>query len=102
MKFIIPKNYKYNAKIFGFIDYITAIFDLVVGIILFNILHIIFQKLSTQIYIFIILFLPVILFSIFATQGENILEYILTIVRFIKNRGVYLYEKDRKVENSVK
>jgi hypothetical protein len=44
MKFIFPKNYKYNAKILGFIDYSTAIFDTIIGVILFLIIHLIFKK----------------------------------------------------------
>ena len=40
MKFIFPKNYKYKSKILGFIYYVTAIVDLIIGIILFSILRI--------------------------------------------------------------
>ena len=93
MKFIFPKNYKYTAKIFGFIDYITAIFDLIFGVILFGIIHIFFEKLSTQIYVFIILFIPVILFSVIGLGGENIIQYVVYIYKFIKKRRVYFYKK---------
>ena len=94
MKFIFPKNYRYNAKILGIIDYVTAIIDLIIGIILFAIIHLIFKKISTQIYIFIILFFPIILFSIFIPRGENFMGYIICIIKFIKNRKVYLYQKE--------
>jgi hypothetical protein len=100
MKFIFPKNYKYNAKILGFIDYVTAIVDLIIGIILWSIIHIIFSKLTTQIYVFLILFIPIFLFSILETGGENILIYVFFIIKFIKNRKVYFYRKcgnDRKI-----
>lgn len=94
MKFIFPRNYKYRPKIFGFIDYVTAIVDLVIGISLFFILRIFITSISTRIYIFTILFVPIILFSIFVTGGENIVTYIIQIVKFMKRRGVYLYKKE--------
>ena len=84
MKFIFPKNYKYRAKILGFIDYITAIVDAILGFLLFFIIKLFTKKISTQIYIFIILFVP---------DGENIISYIIQIVRFIRRRGVYFYDK---------
>lgn len=94
MKFIFPKNYRYNAKIFGFIDYTTAIIDLIVGILMFFIIHLIFDNISTQICVFISLFFPVILFSIVSTGGENIVYCIIYIIKFIRNRKVYFYEKE--------
>ena len=93
MKFIFPKNYKYNAKLFGFIDYTTAIIDLIIGVILFLIVHTIFSDLGTQVYVFISLFSPVILFSFLGINKENILEFSLYIIKFFKNRKVYFYEK---------
>ncbi len=93
LKFIFPKNYKYNTKILGFIDYITAIVDLIIGVILFTILHFILKNLSTLIYIFISLYFPIILFSVLGTNGENIIEFLIYIIKFIKNRKVYFYEK---------
>ena len=93
MKFIFPKNYKYNAKLFGFIDYTTAIIDLIIGIILFVIVHAIFSELSTQIYVLISLLTPVILFSVLGVNKENILDFSLYIIKFFKNRKVYFYKK---------
>jgi hypothetical protein len=93
MKFIYPKNYKYKAKILGFIDYVTAIFDLIIGIILWSIIHVILKKITTQIYVFIILFIPILLFSVLETGGENIIIYTVYIIKFFKNRKVYFYRK---------
>ena len=39
MKFIFPKNYRYHLKLLGFIDYITGIIDLIIGIIMYLILN---------------------------------------------------------------
>ena len=93
MKFIFPKNYKYNTKVLGFIDYITAIIDLLVGIVIFGLLNLIFNNLSTKIYFFIIIFFPIVLFSILGTNGENILEFLIYIFKFFKNRKIYFYQK---------
>ena len=94
MKFIFPKNYRYQAKLLGFIDYITAIVDLIIGIFLFLILKILIPKITTRIYVFIILFLPIMLVSMFLTDGENIVSYLIKIIKFIKRRGVYFYNKN--------
>lgn len=48
MKFIFPKNYKYRAKILGFIDYITAIVDALIGLLLFFIIRIFVKKVTTR------------------------------------------------------
>ena len=93
LKFIFPKNYKLNRKILGFLDYRTAIIDLCIGVILLLIIRAIITNLSTQIYVFIILFLPVLLFSILGTGGENIIDFTIYIIKFFKNRKVYFYEK---------
>ena len=85
MKFIFPKNYKYNAKLFGFIDYTTAIIDLIIGIILFLIVHAIFTNIGTQVYVFISLFSPIIPFSFLGVNKENILDFSLYIIKFFKN-----------------
>ena len=94
MKFIFPKNYRYQAKLLGFIDYITAIVDLIIGIFLFLILKMLIQKITIRIYVFVILFLPIILVSIFLINGENIVSYFMMIIRFLKRRGVYFYNKN--------
>ena len=101
MKFIFPKNYKYRAKILGFIDYSTAVVDLIIGIILFLFLKIFVKKISTRIYIFIILFVPIILFSIFVADGENIIVYLVRIIRFMKRRGVYFYSKNNYEQHMI-
>ena len=93
MKFIFPKNYRYRAKILGFIDYVTAIVDSLIGILLSFIIRIFVKKITTQIYILIVLFVPIILFSVFVSDGENIITYTIQIIKFVKRRGIYFYEK---------
>lgn len=93
MKFIFPKNYKYSSKILGFMDYVTAAIDAVIGVTMYLIIRLIFKSISTQIYVFISLFLPVLLFSILGTNGESIINFTIYIFKFFKNRKVYFYSK---------
>lgn len=96
MKFIIPKNYNYNMKLLGFINYSTAIIDVLLGVILYFLLNIIFKNFSTKMYFFIGFYLPVVLFSIFGVNGENIFCVLKIIVKFIYRNKIYVYSKKDK------
>lgn len=93
MKFIFPKNYNFKYKLLGFIDYWTAILDAIIGALLFIIINTFIHTLSTKIYIFISLYIPILLFSVFGLARENLLSVIFYMYKFIKKRGVYLYNK---------
>ena len=54
MKFIFPQNYNFNTKLFGILDYPTAIFNFIWWIIIFIITKIFILDLLTKIIIFII------------------------------------------------
>ena len=43
MKFIIPQNYNFKNKIFGIIDYSTAIFNIICYGITFAVLQLLFN-----------------------------------------------------------
>lgn len=94
MKFIFPKNYNYNMKLFGFISYSTAIIDVVLGIIIFGIVNLIFKSMNLKIYFFIGTYLPILLFSILGINRENFLTVVIYIFKYFKNRKVYLYQKE--------
>ena len=93
MKFIFPKNYSFKYKLLGFIDYTTAILDSILGFILYFILRIFIKSIASRIYIFIIIFFPLVLFSIFGLGRENLISVILYMYNFFKNQNVYLYNK---------
>ena len=93
MKFIFPKNYNYNLKLFGFISYSTAIIDVILGVLIFCITNFIFKSISLKIYFFIGLYLPILMFSILGINRESFINVILYIIKYIKNRKVYLYKK---------
>ena len=94
MKFIFPKNYNYNMKLFGFISYSTAIIDVILGIIIFGIINLIFKNMNLKIYFFIGTYLPILLFSILGINRENFLTVVIYIFKYFKNRKVYLYQKE--------
>lgn len=93
MKFIFPKNYKYRVKILGFIDYITGVIDLIIGIVMYLLLNLIIDNIEIKIYIFISLYSPIILFSVFGIGNENIINVIRYIFKYIVKQKVYLYGK---------
>lgn len=93
MKFIFPQNYDLNTKIFGIIDYSTAIVDLIWGGIVFFLINIIFKSLSYKVFSFIILVLPVLIFSVVGVNGENLIYFIKYITKYIFRQKVLLYEK---------
>lgn len=94
MKFIFPKNYNFKTKLFGFIDYSTALIDLVLGIIIFFISNSLFSNITLKIYFFVCLFFPILLFSILGVQKESFFNVLFYIIKFFKNQNVYLYKKE--------
>ncbi len=94
MKFIFPQNYSFNTKLFGLIDYQTAILNLCYWIIIFIITSLLKLNLFSKIIIFIIMCFPILLISIFGVQQENILYVFQYILLFIKRPKIYLYQKD--------
>ena len=101
MKFIFPKNYDFKPKLFGFIDYSTAIIDGILALSLYGISCIIFASIFYRLTFFISLFLPIILFSIFGFQKENIFEVLSYMIYFMLHNYVYLfYKSDMHPEDS--
>jgi hypothetical protein len=93
MKFIFPQNYNFSSKIFGFIDYSTAILNVIWCGLLFIILHIFFDNLNIKIFLFITLALPLILFSILGFNGENITYFFIYIFKYIFKPKIYFFKK---------
>ncbi len=100
MKFIFPKNYNFRTKLLGFIDYQTAIINGILGLVLYGIVNILFESIKLKIYFFVAFYFPVFLLSIFGFGKESIVLVIKYMYLFIKQRGVYLYSKDYKVQDS--
>ena len=93
MKFIFPQNYSFNQKLFGFIDYSTLFLNVIWAIIVYFISCIFSENITLKIAIFIILFFPVLLFSIIGFNHEKITYIIKYLYFFIKSPKYYLYRK---------
>ena len=72
MKFIFPQNYDFSTKLFGLIDYSTAILNIIWSGFILIVINIIFESLNIKIFLFIIFTFPVLLFSVI---GINRREY---------------------------
>ena len=93
MKFIFPQNYNFKNKLFGFIDYSTAIINVIWYAFVFFILKLLAFSLTIKIYIFIILCFPLFLFSLLGFNHENIFYFASYMYKFIKNRKIYFFNK---------
>ncbi|MCL2354376.1 MAG: hypothetical protein FWC68_00500 [Oscillospiraceae bacterium] len=93
MKFVFPQNYNFKNKLFGFIDYTTAILNVLWYVFVFAVVDLLFIDLTFKIAVFIVFALPVFLFSLFGFNHENILYVITYMFMFIKRRRVYFYDK---------
>lgn len=93
MKFIFPQNYNFKNKLFGFIDYSTAFLNIIWCAFVFCLINIIFSNLNIKIFLFIILCVPLIMFSVFGFNHENILYVFLYVFKYIRNPKIYLYIK---------
>lgn len=93
MKFIFPQNYSFKNKLFGVLDYSTAIINIVWAVFVFCFCNLIFKNLDIKIFLFVVLCLPLLMFSIVGFNHENILYVFIYVVKFFKNRKVYLYMK---------
>lgn len=92
MRFIFPQNYKFNNKIFGIVDYSTAIVNVVWYAFVFLLINIIFHSIKIKIFLFVLLCFPFFLISVIGFNHENIIFVIFYIIKFFKNRKVYLYK----------
>jgi len=93
LKFIFPQNYNFNNKLFGSIDYSTAIFNIIWISLITSILNIFFTSISLKIFIGITLCFPLLLLSFIGFNGENILSVFSYLFRFIFKQKLFLYNK---------
>lgn len=93
MKFIFPQNYIFNNKLFGIIDYNTAIFNIVWYLIVIIFLQIFFDNINIKIFLFIIFCFPLLLFSISGFNGENIIYVFSYIMKFYFKQKLLFFNK---------
>ena len=93
MNFIFPRNYNFQNKLFGFIDYSTAIFNVSWFGFIFSLSNLFVQNINVKIFICIALTLPVLLFSIIGFYHENIIYVFIYLMKYCLNKKIYFYSK---------
>ena len=91
MKFIFPKNYNFKSKLFGIIDYSTAIINVIWYILVFFLLAILPILLTIKLCVFVLLCFPLFLFSIVGFHNENIFYVFLYMIKYLKSKKIYFY-----------
>ena len=94
MNFIYPKNYNFKPKLLGIIEYSTAIFDIILALVLYFFLNLFIKDISVKISIFIVIFFPILLVSILGINRESFLSILKYLYKFFKKRNIYLYYKN--------
>lgn len=92
MKFIFPQNYKFKNKIFGIIDYSTAIINLILYVTIYFFVNVIFSNLKIKIFVFILICFPCFLLSIIGGNHENVFSVLKYVLEYLKNKKIYLYK----------
>ena len=93
MKFIFPQNYNFKNKFLGIIDYSTLFINIIFYLFIFSICNLFFKNINIKIFIFISTCFPLFILSITVLNNENIFLVIIYIIKFLKNRKIYLYNK---------
>lgn len=93
MKFIIPQNYDFKNKLFGFIPYSTLIFNIIWCIIIFSILHFLFSNWNIIVFLFISFVFPITILSIIGLNGEPLIYVLEYLIKYIFRPKLYLFKK---------
>ncbi len=94
MKFIIPQNYKFKNKIFGLIDYPTAIFNVLWNVILYFLLRSIQVNITFKIFIFSTLSFPILLLTVIGFNNESPIYTLRYVFKFLMSQKIYLFKKN--------
>ena len=92
MKFIFPQDFNFKNKIFGILDYPTAIFNLIYFLLVWNLSSLFVSSLLIKIFILIIFYFPIFLISVINISHENILYFFWYMLKFIIKPKLYLYK----------
>lgn len=92
MTFIIPQNYNFKPKLFGILDYPTALLNVSIIVILILFLRLIPFALVVKCIIFIVCYLPLFLVSIFGFYNENFILIFLYVFKYLISPKVYIYK----------
>ena len=92
MTYIIPQNYNFKSKLFGVIDYPTAILNVVIIALLIFVLRILPISLIAKSIVFVICYLPLFLVSLFGFYSESFLFVLIYVFKYLISPKVYIYK----------
>ena len=93
MNFIFPKNYNYTFKFLGMFSYFSIFINVIWGMLVYFFISILFGSFIVKLYAFIILFLPVCLFTLLNKSNENILLVLYFLIKYIVRPKVFYFDK---------
>ena len=93
MKFIFPQNYNFKNKLFGVIDYSTAIVNVIWDVFVFLIVHFLLPSFTIKIFVFVVFCFPLLLLSFVGFNGENIVYIFSYLFHFLIKPKLFLYKK---------
>ena len=93
MNFIFPSNYVFKNKLFGFISYTTIFINFFWCFLIFLILNIFSIDLNIKIFLFILFYFPLLIFSVLNNRNENIFLILFYIFKYIFSKKIYFFKK---------
>ena len=93
MNFVFPSNYNFKNKLFGLIDYTTAIINVIWYIFSFCLVNLLWVDFNLKLFIFSVLAIPFLIFSIINNRNESILVVLGYIFKFLYSPKLYFYRK---------
>lgn len=93
MKFIFPRNYDFESKLFGVFDYFTIIINIIYSLFVFSVCNLLLNNIHIKIFLIISLCFPIFLLSIFGLNNENIFAVLTYILKYFLKPKLYLYIK---------
>ncbi len=91
--FIFPMNYKSKEKFLGLIDYKTLAAIACLAILTFFILKGLEMKVAVKVSIFIIIVGFFTILILVGVNGENMLDFLYFIIKYLINEKIYVYRK---------
>ena len=94
MQFIFPSNYNFKHKLFGIIDYSTAIINVIWYLFVFCLVNLIFSNINLKIIFFSVFSIPFFIFSIINNRNGNILIVFIYVFKFLFKPKLYFYKEE--------
>lgn len=91
-------SYKRQNKWLGIIDYKSLCVILIYIFIIISVLEIVNLDLEKSFYIFLFLTVPFIAVMFININNESAISVVLTILKFVINRGIYVDKKFKKID----